>query len=429
MSGSYRVRGGIEDVSDGSSTGASIKQAAKEVKDLGTVDTSFSRGQLYLLDDEVVFAQSITESRIKNYLDNIFSKGPLNPLRTLGIYNPYEAPLNKADQYDGSWRLPYSEIEAVSLLSIGMGYEIFLRRSGAPGRLYRIRNEQGTDYIGFRWLHSPNHDTAVQMAGELFDQAMRYGGVEEFDAGGNLVSRTKTVEFPKGDSQYADRERVEQPTSTASETSQVTSSTQEVTPTAETARTLTDTESVTESDLSIPDSQQSEAGTVDDSDTDDSEKIGSEKVGSIDTKSQPVNQPPPGKKPMWSVAIPMLLALAAPGIFALSPFLGTSAEFGTTIYGAVFYTIISQWGGVVVAYGLLINGLSLPFYVISPYAILVVNSLIYVTLIIDVSHVRRRTNWKPRLRYYLPGTLIAWFITIPVYLYRRYKISKQYPSS
>lgn len=218
MTDSYRVRGGIEKVSDDSTTGGELKQATKEFKELGTVDASFSRGQLYLLDKEVVFAQSINESTILNLIDNVFSKGPFNPLRTLGLYKPYESPLDEADQYSGSWRLPYSDIEAVSLLSKGNGYEIFLRPSGNPGYLYRIRNDQGTDYIGFRWLYSPNHDTAVQMAGELFDQANRYGRVKTFNPGGHFVGRTKEVEFPQGDSEYADKEPVQQTTTNSTET-------------------------------------------------------------------------------------------------------------------------------------------------------------------------------------------------------------------
>lgn len=217
MTVSYNVRGGVEQISDDSSTTADLKQAATEVKQLGTVDTSFSRGQLYILDEAVVFVQSINESTVRNLIDNIFSKGPFNPLRTFGLYKPYEAPLEEADQDSGSWRIPYSDIAGISLLSKGSGYEIFLRPAGDPGYLYRIRNDQGTDYIGFRWLYSPNHDTAVQMAGELFDQASRYGRVEQFDAGGHFVGRTKQVEFPQGDSEYANKEPAHQATPSTTE--------------------------------------------------------------------------------------------------------------------------------------------------------------------------------------------------------------------
>lgn len=208
-----RVRGGIETISESTSTTEELKQVATEVKELGTVDASFSRGQLYLLEDELVFAQSINESTVGNFLDNVFSKGPINPLQTLGIYKPYETSLEDADQYDGTWRLPYSEIEAVSLLSKGNGYEIFLRPAGDNEHLYRIRNDEGNDYIGFRWLYSPNHDTAVQIASELYDQAMRYGGVEEFNPGGHFPGRTKRVDFNIGESEYAEKDVIEQPTS------------------------------------------------------------------------------------------------------------------------------------------------------------------------------------------------------------------------
>lgn len=270
MTKSYKVRGGIEDVSGGSSTASSVKQAAKEVKDLGTVDASFSRGQLYLLDNEVVFSQSINESTIKNMLDNIFSKGPINPLRALNIYNPYEAPLADADENNGSWRLPYNDIEAISLLSKGNGYEIFLRPTGDPGHLYRIRNDQGTDYIGFRWLHSPNHDTAVQMASELFTGASRFGPVKEFDAGSHFPSRTKQVEFPKEESNDARPDRVKKPTTDTPNTETTDQ------PTPDTERQ--ETNSAASPDQSDPELSQPESTTVDSNDSAGSNKIGGGKI-------------------------------------------------------------------------------------------------------------------------------------------------------
>lgn len=215
MSDSYRVRGGIEDVSDDTTTAGEAKQAAREVKELGTVDASFSRGQLYLLEDEVVFAKSENESTIRNAIDNVFSKGPFNPLRTLGIYKPYEAPLTEADENPGSWRVPYGDIEAVSLVSKALGYEIYLRPTGDPGYLYRIRNDQGTDYVGFRWLHSPNHDTAVRIAGELFERASRRGPVETFDAGRHFTGQTKQIDFPTVESSGVDGTQSQQATATA----------------------------------------------------------------------------------------------------------------------------------------------------------------------------------------------------------------------
>ncbi len=270
MTKSYSVRGGIEDVSGGSSTASSVKQAAKEVKDLGTVDTSFSRGQLYLLENEVVFAQSMNESTIKNMLDNIFSKGPINPLRILNIYNPYEASLADADENNSSWRLPYNDIEAVSLLSKGNGYEIFLRPTGDPGHLYRIRNDQGTDYIGFRWLHSPNHDTAVQMASELFTEASRFGPVKEFDAGSHFPSRTKQVEFPKEKSNAAGPDRVQEPTTDTSNTETTDQ------PTPDTERQ--ETNPAASSGRSGPELSQSESTTADTNDLAGSNKIGGGKI-------------------------------------------------------------------------------------------------------------------------------------------------------
>lgn len=222
MSDEYKqVRGSIESISDSTGTTEELKEVATEVKELGTVDASFPRGQLYLLEDEVVFAQSINESTVMNYANNLLSIGPISPLQTLGIYKPYKTSLEDAGQYAGTWRLPYSEIEAISLLSKANGYEIFLRRAGDSGHLYRIRNEEGTDYIGFRWLSSPNHDTAVQMAGELFDQAMRYGGVEEFNPGGHFPGRTKQIEFDKGKSKYADKEPIDQSTSSPNKDAEI----------------------------------------------------------------------------------------------------------------------------------------------------------------------------------------------------------------
>lgn len=190
----YRVRGGIEPVSDDDSTKRDLLDAAKEVKEIGTADASFSRGELHLLDDEVVFAPGINESTVANVINNVLSKGPID-LTTLGIYDPYESSLEDADQYSGSWRMSYADIDGVSVLSKANGYEVFLRPRDRSDRLYRIRVGP-MDPIGFRWLYSPTHDTAVELAGELFERASQYGNVAEFNAGGHFPVRTKQVEFP-----------------------------------------------------------------------------------------------------------------------------------------------------------------------------------------------------------------------------------------
>lgn len=238
MTDSYLARGGIETVAEEGGTASDIKQAAKDVKDLGTVDASFSRGKLFLLRDEAVFAPSINESTIGNFIDNFFSVGPFNPLRTLGIYSPYETSLEDTDQYSGSWRLPYSDIEGVSLLSKSSGYEIFLRPTFDSERLYRIRVEHGPDPYGFRWLYSPNHDNATKLAGELFDRAAQYNNVEEFNAGGHFTVRTKQVDFPKTEPQHIEPKQTAQ-----RETSKPT---EDTTPDTQTEEEITETNETVE---------------------------------------------------------------------------------------------------------------------------------------------------------------------------------------
>lgn len=340
-----RVRGGIETIRDSSSTTEELKQAAKEVKELGTVDASFSRGQLYLLEEEVVFAQSINESTIGNFLDNFFSKGPINPLQTLGIYKPYESSLEDADQYAGSWRLPYSEIEAVSLLSKANGYEVFLRPTGDDEHLYRIRNDKGNDYIGFRWLHSPNHDTAVQIASEIFDQANRYGRVEEFNAGGHFPVRTKQVEFNKGESKHAGKEPVEQSTS-STETSSSNKSKQEVEPAD--SNVATDISEDENGEEEVPDSdigdqstskentveQTSQSRTAEDSPESQSVNDNTQNSTSAQTTSQPDTSTT--SKRRWSILlVGILLMITLPVVGSrFDTLLFTTGWFGPFLTGA-----------------------------------------------------------------------------------------------
>ncbi|WP_436930276.1 hypothetical protein [Halosimplex halobium] len=402
MTDPYKVRGEIEEITDSSSKTGAVKQAGREIKQLGTVDASFSRGQLYLLDDQVVFAQSATESTAKNLLDNVFSKGPFNPLRSLGIYNPYEAPLAEADQQAGSWRLPYSDIEGVSLLSKGNGYEIYLRPSDDRGYLYRIRNDEGTDPIGFRWLYSPNHDTAVRMAGELFERAQRDGGAVEFDAGDHFVARTQRVEFPKDGAESNGTGQARGETTTTAGPEQRATETRDRTADVESERD-------TDRQTSLDPSNGEPASTT-------------ESGRSVDRAND-------GAKPLWSVTAFLMLGVIAPPAFVLSPLMAPSIQGEELLAGAAVYTAVAQWASVLVVYGLATQQLSLNFAVVSPYAMLAVNSIIYVGLVIDVVHVRRRTDWTPRLRYYLPGVVVAWFVTIPVYLYRRYRVSTRYGPS
>jgi len=42
-----------------------------------------------------------------------------------------------------------------------------------------------------------------------------------------------------------------------------------------------------------------------------------------------------------------------------------------------------------------------------------------VVMAIDLFSVRRRTRWSPRIGLYLVGTVLLWFVTIPLYIYRR----------
>jgi hypothetical protein len=52
--------------------------------------------------------------------------------------------------------------------------------------------------------------------------------------------------------------------------------------------------------------------------------------------------------------------------------------------------------------------------------------MLVIGLVADARHVSGRTEWTPRLRYYVPGVVLAWIITVPVYLYRRHKVSNRY---
>jgi hypothetical protein len=192
---SYNVRSGVIDTEDRNSGAAGAAKAVGR----GAVENalgagSFGRGRLYLTEDGVVFARSPTESRVGNFVDGLLAKGPINPVRLLGIYNPYEAPLDRATEVDGSWVLPYSEIDGLSLLSKSSGNELFIRPRSDPSVLYRIRNDHGTDYVGF---YRGNRKTAKKFAGNIYALAEQSGGIEEFDAGPEFSVRTKQRAIPK----------------------------------------------------------------------------------------------------------------------------------------------------------------------------------------------------------------------------------------
>jgi hypothetical protein len=56
----------------------------------------------------------------------------------------------------------------------------------------------------------------------------------------------------------------------------------------------------------------------------------------------------------------------------------------------------------------------------TPLAV-VLGSIIPVSLTIDLLVMRRDTDWNPNRLLYPLGAVLVWFVTLPIYLYRRYK--------
>lgn len=52
--------------------------------------------------------------------------------------------------------------------------------------------------------------------------------------------------------------------------------------------------------------------------------------------------------------------------------------------------------------------------------LLAFGAIVPTTLLVDMVQMRRRTGWRPSALYLL-GTLLLWFLTVPLYLYRRQK--------
>jgi hypothetical protein len=192
---SYKVKGGVVEVADrGSGASGVVSAVGRGMAELSVYADDFRRSRLFLTREGIVYVPSPNESTVKNTLGAALSKGPINPLRLLGLYRPYAADLADANERDGAWAVSYADIDGLSLLSKSSGNELFVRSGATPSVLYRIRNFTGTDYVG---VYRGNRKYAKRFAGEIYALAGADGGVTEFDAGPEFSVYTKQREIPE----------------------------------------------------------------------------------------------------------------------------------------------------------------------------------------------------------------------------------------
>lgn len=192
---SYKVKGGVVEVAERESGASGVVEAVgRGMTEFSAYAGDFRRGRLFLTREGIVYVPSPNESTIKNAVGGALSKGPINPLRLLGLYKPYAANLADASERDGAWAVSYADVDGLSLLSKSSGNELFVRTSGTPSVLYRIRNETGTDYVG---VYRGNRKYAKRFAGEIYGLANEEGGAVEFDAGPDFSVYTKQREIPE----------------------------------------------------------------------------------------------------------------------------------------------------------------------------------------------------------------------------------------
>lgn len=103
-------------------------------------------------------------------------------------------------------------------------------------------------------------------------------------------------------------------------------------------------------------------------------------------------------------------------IVPLAGFIGTTEALRTRAIVAAFPSLLTA---VVIA--VQVTQSSMTGQAISTPLAVVIGSIVPVALTLDLVYMRRKTDWNPNRLLYPLGAVLLWFITVPVYLYRRYK--------
>lgn len=188
MSDGHNVRTQLLDTTKDTNTISEAKELAKDITAGG-----FTRGKLLFQDDCVIFAPALNDSKILDAVDNYLGKGPISPVRLLGLYNPYETSLQDAARYEGYREFTYASITGISFIAKGKTVEITVESTELPAdKMLRVRIDSGI------WLwpvYNGNKRAGTKIAHKLLKRADAHGGVEIFNASGLYSGPTKAIEL------------------------------------------------------------------------------------------------------------------------------------------------------------------------------------------------------------------------------------------
>jgi hypothetical protein len=103
-------------------------------------------------------------------------------------------------------------------------------------------------------------------------------------------------------------------------------------------------------------------------------------------------------------------------IVPLAGFIGTTEALQTRAIVAAFPSLLTA-----VLVAVQVTQSSMTGQAISTPLAVVLGIIVPVALKLDLVYMRRKTDWSPNRFLYPLGAVLLWFITVPVYLYRRYK--------
>lgn len=103
-------------------------------------------------------------------------------------------------------------------------------------------------------------------------------------------------------------------------------------------------------------------------------------------------------------------------IVPLAGFIGTTEALRTRAIVAAFPSLLTA-----VLAAVQVTQSSMGDQAINTPLAVVLGTIVPIALTLDLVYMRRKTDWNPNRLVYPLGAVLLWFITVPVYLYRRYK--------